>query len=49
MPFELATCGRVYLSKAVVHGAFALRACFVDHRTTDADVEEVLAAAVEVA
>ena len=40
--------GRVYLSNAVVRGAFALRACFVNHRTTDADVdavvEEVLAA-----
>jgi glutamate/tyrosine decarboxylase-like PLP-dependent enzyme len=41
--------GRVYLSNATVRGAFALRACFVNHRTTGADVEavvdEVLAAA----
>jgi hypothetical protein len=41
--------GRVYLSNASLGGAFALRACFVNHRTTDADVEvvadEVLAAA----
>jgi aromatic-L-amino-acid/L-tryptophan decarboxylase len=41
--------GRVYLSNATVGGAFALRACFVNHRTTDADVavvvDEVLAAA----
>jgi aromatic-L-amino-acid/L-tryptophan decarboxylase len=41
--------GRVYLSNATIRGAFALRACFVNHRTTDADVaavvEEVLAAA----
>jgi glutamate/tyrosine decarboxylase-like PLP-dependent enzyme len=41
--------GRVYLSNATVRGAFALRACFVNHRTTRADVdavvEEVLAAA----
>lgn len=41
--------GRVYLSNATVHCAFALRACFVNHRTTDADVDvmvdEVLAAA----
>jgi aromatic-L-amino-acid/L-tryptophan decarboxylase len=41
--------GRVYLSNATVRGAFALRACFVNHRTTDADVgvviDEVLAAA----
>ncbi len=41
--------GRVYLSNATIHGAFALRACFVNHRTTEADVraivEEVEAAA----
>ena len=41
--------GRVYLSNATIRGAFALRACFVNHRTTDADVQaiadEVLAAA----
>jgi glutamate/tyrosine decarboxylase-like PLP-dependent enzyme len=41
--------GRVYLSNATVRGAFALRACFVNHRTTEADVQvvvdEVLAAA----
>jgi aromatic-L-amino-acid/L-tryptophan decarboxylase len=40
--------GRVYLSNATIRGAFALRACFVNHRTTDADVravvEEVVAA-----
>jgi len=44
--------GRVYLSNATIRGQFALRACFVNHRTTDADVEavldEVLAAAREV-
>ena len=43
--------GRVYLSNATIRGAFALRACFVNHRTTSADVhavvEEVLAAARE--
>ncbi len=43
--------GRAYLSNATVRGAFALRACFTNHRTTDADVEtvadEVLAAARE--
>jgi aromatic-L-amino-acid/L-tryptophan decarboxylase len=45
--------GRVYLSNATVGGAFALRACFVNHRTTDEDVaavvEEVLATARAVA
>jgi glutamate/tyrosine decarboxylase-like PLP-dependent enzyme len=43
--------GRVYLSNATLRGAFALRACFVNHRTTDADVDavvdEVLATARE--
>ncbi|HXZ80188.1 MAG TPA: pyridoxal-dependent decarboxylase [Terriglobales bacterium] len=41
--------GRVYLSNATVHGQFALRACIVNHRTTEAHVDsvipEVLAAA----
>ena len=45
--------GRVYLSNATLEGRFALRACFVNHRTTDTDVgaivPEVLAAAGEVA
>jgi aromatic-L-amino-acid/L-tryptophan decarboxylase len=40
--------GRLYLSNASLAGRFALRACFVNHRTTDADVAgivpEVLAA-----
>jgi aromatic-L-amino-acid/L-tryptophan decarboxylase len=43
--------GRVYLSNATVRGRFALRACIVNHRTSDADVDsvipEVLAAAAE--
>jgi aromatic-L-amino-acid/L-tryptophan decarboxylase len=44
--------GRVYLSNATIQGKFALRACIVNHRTTEADVDsivsEVLAAAREV-
>jgi len=44
--------GRVYLSNAVVCGRFALRACFVNHRTAPADVAmivpEVMKAAREV-
>jgi glutamate/tyrosine decarboxylase-like PLP-dependent enzyme len=44
--------GRVYLSNATVGGQFALRACFVNHRTTKDDVlaivSEVIAAADEV-
>ena len=43
--------GRVYMSNATIHGQFALRACIVNHRTTEADVHavvtEVLAAAGE--
>jgi aromatic-L-amino-acid/L-tryptophan decarboxylase len=44
--------GRVYLSNATLHGKFCLRACIVNHRTIDADIDsvvpEVLAAATEV-
>jgi aromatic-L-amino-acid/L-tryptophan decarboxylase len=44
--------GRVYLSNAFLRGQFSLRACIVNHRTKDADVDsvipEVLAAAQEV-
>jgi len=44
--------GRVYISNATIRGQFALRACFVNHRTKDRDVraivEEVIAAAGEV-
>ncbi|MGC1450480.1 MAG: pyridoxal-dependent decarboxylase [Candidatus Sulfotelmatobacter sp.] len=44
--------GRVYLSNASLHGKFCLRACIVNHRTKDSDVDvvipEVLAAAREV-
>lgn len=44
--------GKVYISNATIHGKFALRACFVNHRTTDQDVrailDEVVAAAGEV-
>ena len=40
---------RVFFSNATIQGKFALRCCFVNHRTADADVdavvEEVLAAA----
>jgi aromatic-L-amino-acid/L-tryptophan decarboxylase len=46
---EVQRRGRVCLSNARIRGAFALRACIMNHRTTGADVaaivEEVLAAA----
>jgi aromatic-L-amino-acid/L-tryptophan decarboxylase len=35
--------GRVYISNATIRGAFALRACFVNHRTTDDDVAAIVA------
>jgi aromatic-L-amino-acid/L-tryptophan decarboxylase len=34
--------GNVYLSNATLHGAFCLRSCFVNHRTTDADVDRII-------
>lgn len=44
--------GRVYLSNATLRAKFCLRACVVNHRTTDADIDavvpEILAAASEV-
>jgi aromatic-L-amino-acid decarboxylase len=44
--------GRVYLSNATLQSKFCLRACVVNHRTTDADIDsvvsEVVAAAREV-
>jgi aromatic-L-amino-acid/L-tryptophan decarboxylase len=45
--------GRVYLSNATLGSKFCLRACIVNHRTKDADVDsvisEVMAAAREIA
>ena len=44
--------GQIYLSNASLHGKFCLRACIVNHRTTDSDIDsvvpEVLATAEEV-
>ncbi len=44
--------GRVYISNAMIRGAFALRACFVNNRTREEDVAaivtETLAAAREI-
>ena len=43
--------GRVYLSNAMLHGKFCLRACIVNHLTKDSDIDavvpEVLGAAQE--
>lgn len=35
--------GRVYLSNAMIDGQFCLRACFVNHRTSETDVAEIIA------
>jgi len=44
--------GRIYLSNASLHSKFCLRACIVNHRTKDSDIDkvvpEVLAAADQV-
>jgi aromatic-L-amino-acid/L-tryptophan decarboxylase len=34
--------GRVYLSNATLRGKFCLRACIVNHRTTEADLDSVI-------
>jgi glutamate/tyrosine decarboxylase-like PLP-dependent enzyme len=34
--------GKVFLSNASIQGKFALRACFVNHRTTAADVSQIV-------
>ena len=41
--------GRVYLSNASIRSKFCLRACIVNHRTTDADVDSVVSEVLEAA
>ena len=41
--------GRVYLSNATINGQFALRACFVNHRTKEEDVRAVVSEVVAAA
>jgi glutamate/tyrosine decarboxylase-like PLP-dependent enzyme len=45
----VATSGRVALSNATIRGKFALRACIVNHRTTDDDIHEVIREVLAVA
>jgi aromatic-L-amino-acid/L-tryptophan decarboxylase len=40
--------GEAYLSNAVVHGRFALRACIVNFRTSLADIEALLPIVVRI-
>lgn len=41
--------GHVYLSNATINGRFALRACFVNHRTTREDVHEIVSEVIAAA
>ncbi len=41
--------GRIYLSNAALGGKFCLRACVVNHRTTDADVDAIVPEVLEAA
>ena len=41
--------GKVYLSNAELKGKFCLRACIVNHRTTEADIDAVVPEVLEVA
>jgi glutamate/tyrosine decarboxylase-like PLP-dependent enzyme len=41
--------GHVYLSNATLHSKFCLRACIVNHRTTDSDIDSVPAEVLEAA
>ncbi len=41
--------GRVYISNATIGGKFALRACLVNHRTTERDVDAVIEEVLAVA
>ncbi len=41
--------GRVYLSNAELKGKFCLRACIVNHRTKDTDIDAVVREVLEIA
>ena len=41
--------GRIYLSNATINGHFALRACFVNHRTRPEDVYEIVSEVIAAA
>jgi len=41
--------GKIYLSNASLRGKFCLRACIVNHRTTDADVDAIVPEVLEAA
>ncbi len=41
--------GKIYLSNATLHERFALRACIVNHRTTDSDIDAIVSEVLSVA
>jgi aromatic-L-amino-acid decarboxylase len=41
--------GDIYLSNATISNRFALRACFTNHRTTEADVQQVVRSVLDAA
>src|SRR5262249_1040599 len=41
--------GNIYLSNAELKGKFCLRACIVNHLTTDADIDSVVPEVIDVA
>jgi glutamate/tyrosine decarboxylase-like PLP-dependent enzyme len=45
---RLQASGEAYLSNAVVHGKFAMRACIVNFRTSLADIEALLPIVVRI-
>ena len=49
MARAVAADGRILLAPAEVDGATALRACFVNYRTTDDDVRAILPVVSDVA
>lgn len=46
---EVIRRGRIYISNATIDGKFALRACIVNHRSTEADVKAVVSEVVAAA
>jgi len=45
---RLQNSGEAYLSNAVINGQFALRVCIVNFRTTEADIDALLALAARI-
>jgi len=46
---RIITRGKIYLSNAELKGRFCLRACIVNHRTTEMDIDAVVSEVLEIA